>query len=79
MEFTRAGEKGRLSGGSRYSRELAKATLLEGEREGLVDPDRVALVTAALDSKAKITSDRQRQRAAAGQRTETEISDEAYR
>ena len=79
VEFTRAGEKGRLSGGSRYSREMAKVPLLEGEREGQVEPDRVALVASVIDSKAKLTIERQRQRAAADQRTETEIQQEAYR
>ena len=46
LEYTRAGEKGRLSGGSRYAREVAKIELLEGEREGQVEPERMALVTS---------------------------------
>ena len=79
LAYTRAGEKGRLSGGSRYSRELAKTELLTGEREGQCDPDRTALVAAVLESKAKITIDRQRQREAADQRTETVVAEGAYR
>ena len=79
LEYTRAGEKGRLSGGSRYAREVAKIELREGEREGQVEPDRMALVSSVLEGKAKITIDRQRQREAADLRAEVSVAEGAYR